>query len=131
MLHLFLVFIFILGYLITLLLSLNYHFRNHNPLQLLLQHVFSAMIWLCYSLTLIWFLPISTLVCRIMRILSSLLNQHAPARTRSVRLRPHSPWFSVAIQTARKLCRVHERKWRHTRLEIDRQLYIVIKATRF
>jgi hypothetical protein len=56
-------------------------------------------------------------------ILSSLLNKHAPARTRSVRLRPHSPWFNDAIQTARKLRRVHERKWRHSRLEIDRQLY--------
>ena len=43
--------------------------------------------------------------------------------TRSVRVRPHSPWFNVAIQTARKLRRVHERKWRHIRLEIDRQLY--------
>ena len=40
MLHLFLVFIYILGYLITLLLCLNYHFRNHNPLKLLLQNKF-------------------------------------------------------------------------------------------
>ena len=56
-------------------------------------------------------------------ILSGLLNKHVPARTRSVRVRPHSHWFNVAIQTARKLRRVHERKRRHIRLEIDRQLY--------
>lgn len=61
--------------------------------------------------------------------LSSLLDKHAPSRTRTVRLRPNSPWFYEGIRVAKQKRRRLERKWRRSKLEIDLQLYCEQKNT--
>ena len=56
-------------------------------------------------------------------IVGSLFDQHAPEQTRTVRIRPNSPWFTEEIRLARHKRRQLERKWRQSRTEINRQIY--------
>ena len=55
--------------------------------------------------------------------LIDILNKHAPISTRSVRLRPSSPWFNEGIREARQSRRRLERKWHRTKSTTDRELY--------
>ena len=55
--------------------------------------------------------------------IGSVLDKHAPSRTRTVRLRPNSPWFNKDIRTERQKRRRLERRWRRTKLEVDLQMY--------
>ena len=55
--------------------------------------------------------------------LSCLLDKHAPSRTRTVKLRPNSPWFHEGVRVAKQKRRQLERRWRSDKLEINRQLY--------
>jgi len=47
----------------------------------------------------------------------------APCRSRYITLRPHAPWFNDSLRVAKQDKRRLERKWRKTRLEVDRQRY--------
>lgn len=62
-------------------------------------------------------------------VLCDLLEQHAPQCTRYVTLRPHAPWFDDSLRNAKLIKRRLERKWRLTRLEVDRQIYRQYCAT--
>ena len=53
--------------------------------------------------------------------LSCLLDKHAPSRTRTVKLRPNSPWFHEGIWVAKQKRRQLECRWRSDKLEINRQ----------
>ena len=55
--------------------------------------------------------------------LSCLLDKHARSRTRTVRLRPNSPWFHEGIRVTKQKKRQLERRWRSDKLEINRKLY--------
>ena len=66
---------------------------------------------------------LSSLSMRYNIILRELLDEHAPQRTRYVTLRPHAPWFDNVIRKGKLTKRRLERKWRSTRLEVDRQIY--------
>ena len=57
-------------------------------------------------------------------ILSSILDIHAPVRTKTVTLRPAAAWYSVEINSLKKHRRRFERRWRRTKLPADRQLFI-------
>jgi len=46
--------------------------------------------------------------------LSQTLDKHAPATTKEVIVRPHTPWFSDSIKTAKQERRRAERKWKVT-----------------
>ena len=61
--------------------------------------------------------------------LSSLLDQHAPIRTKCATLRPTNPWLTDEVLTARRKGRTAKRRWRRLKntgeaLEIDRQIVI-------
>ena len=61
--------------------------------------------------------------------LSNILDKHAPTQTRTVRLRPNSPWFNDDIRLEKQKRRRLERKWRRTTLEVDLQMYCEQKNT--
>ncbi len=61
--------------------------------------------------------------------LSCVLDKHAPSQTRTVRLRPNSPWFNESIRLEKQKRRQLERKWRRTKLDVDLQMYSEQKNT--
>lgn len=52
--------------------------------------------------------------------LLQILDKHAPATTKEVIVRPHTPWFSGVIRKAKKDRRKAERKWKKSKLKSDR-----------
>ena len=56
--------------------------------------------------------------------LSSILNTHAPLKTKSVFPKPPNPWITPAIQAAKRTRRYLERVWRKSRFPSDRSKYI-------
>ena len=54
--------------------------------------------------------------------LRDLLDKHAPLETRVVTCRPSAPWMTTTIKEAKAQRRRLERKWRSTRLTVDRQI---------
>jgi hypothetical protein len=57
------------------------------------------------------------------KTLTSIFDSHAPAKIRTVTVRPNSPWYNDSIREAKLKRRRLEKKWRRSNLEIDRQLY--------
>ena len=54
----------------------------------------------------------------------NILDDHAPLKTRTVKLQSESPWFNDDIRAARKIRRQLERKWRDNgKREVHRQEY--------
>ena len=51
--------------------------------------------------------------------LASVLNTHAPLRSRTVVTRAQVPWFTDEIREAKRLRRRAERKWRLSVLDVD------------
>ena len=68
-------------------------------------------------------LSLDGLIERYNTTLTSLLNDHAPIRKKAVTLRPANPWFTPEIQMEKVTRRRLERRWRKTRLTVDRELY--------
>ena len=65
-----------------------------------------------------------TLIDQYGRVLSALLDKHAPMISRIVRCHPKSPWFNDELRTAKQQLRALERKAFSPRgLEIDRQIF--------
>ena len=62
------------------------------------------------------------LVYQYRHVLSELLDKHAPSKTKTLTARPEAPWMEEAIFAARKERRRLERRWRLSRLTIDRQI---------
>ena len=57
-------------------------------------------------------------------ILSQLVDKHAPVKERVVTIRPSAPWYTDEIKTEKHFRRKLERKWRSSKLTIDRELYM-------
>ena len=68
-------------------------------------------------------LSLDDLIERYNTTLTSLLNDHAPIRKKVVTLRPANPWLTPEIQMEKVTRRRLERRWRKTRLTVDRELY--------
>ena len=68
-------------------------------------------------------------------VLSSILDEHTPLRTRIITLRPHAPWYNNEIRKQKTICRKCERCWRRSGLASDYQSYVdqclVVKNTIF
>ena len=56
-------------------------------------------------------------------IMRTLVDKHAPLRTKTIHLRPNSPWYTEELHEAKHLRRKLERKWRQTKLNVDHQIY--------
>ena len=59
------------------------------------------------------------LVCDYNVSLSSIMDRHAPLKTKSVRARPQVPWYNADTAEAKRRRRKAERRWRKTRLPED------------
>ena len=55
--------------------------------------------------------------------LKDILDKHVPQMTKTVRVRPNTEWYNNEIHTAKQERRRLERQWRHTKLEVHRQMY--------
>ena len=55
--------------------------------------------------------------------LSDILEKHAPLKKCIITIRPFNGWYTQEITEAKKFRRRLERRWRSSRLEIDRQLF--------
>ena len=51
------------------------------------------------------------------------LNTHAPSKKRTISNRPSAPWYTLEIKQAKQHRRAAERKWKKTKLTIDKQIY--------
>ena len=56
-------------------------------------------------------------------VLLSILDKHAPLRTKIITLRPNAPWYSEEIRKQKSNCRKLERRWRPSKLESDYRPY--------
>ena len=56
--------------------------------------------------------------------LSQVLDTHAPLKSKSVVIHPEAPFYNDELDKAKKVKRASERKWRKTKLEVHRQIYI-------
>lgn len=70
-------------------------------------------------------------VCEKLDIFNStligIIDTLAPARTKTITIRPKTHWFCEDIKNAKREKRKAERKWRRTKLEVDRQIYVKLK----
>ena len=53
----------------------------------------------------------------------SVLDKHAPIKTKSHKLRPKQPWYTHGVSVERRLRRRLERKWRKSGTDSDRKAY--------
>ncbi|GFR97234.1 reverse transcriptase-like protein [Elysia marginata] len=58
---------------------------------------------------------------------SNVLEAHAPQKVKSIVIRPNCEWYTDGLRKAKQERRKAERRWKKSRLEIDRQLYVTIK----
>ena len=57
------------------------------------------------------------------KVLSNLIELHAPVRTRTVTLRPYSPWYDDNLRSLKRAKRQAERKYVKSGLEVHRQIF--------
>ena len=55
--------------------------------------------------------------------LRSLIDTHAPIKSKTIVMRPSCPWYTDELHEAKHLRRKLERKWRATKLSVDHQIY--------
>ena len=58
------------------------------------------------------------------KAMKSSIDKHAPMRTRTTQSRKREPWYNDDIHNARQLRRINETRWRKTKLEIHRQIFV-------
>ena len=57
----------------------------------------------------------------------SVMDKHAPSKTRKVTERPHSPWFTLKEKQAKQERRKAERRYNKTGLQIHKDIFIYLK----
>ena len=58
------------------------------------------------------------------KAMKSSIDKHAPIRRRTTQSRKREPWYNDDIHNARQLRRINETRWRETRLDIYRQIFV-------
>ena len=87
---------------------------------------FSQILWALYSTN-----PatdVDALAEQYHKVVSDLVAIHAPLVSKTVAARPPAPWFTPEIAVARRERRRLERRWRHSKLTIDREIYVAKKT---
>lgn len=59
--------------------------------------------------------------------MADLVAEHAPTKTKTIKLVPEAPWFDTEYAEHRKLRRRAEKKYRRSRLEADRKVYLAMR----
>ena len=62
------------------------------------------------------------------KVIITLVSKHAPLTTRSVTSRAPAPWYTPEIASARRERRRLERRWRHTKLTVDHEIFVAQKC---
>ena len=63
------------------------------------------------------------------KVLHELLDKHAPQKKCTITIKPNAPWYNSETLQAKRLTRKAERRWRKSKLEVDKQSYIEISET--
>ena len=66
----------------------------------------------------------SELVSQFNKVLTEVLDRHAPLQTTRRKVRLRQPWYNAEIHAARKMRRQSERRWRKSRLESQLALFM-------
>ena len=66
---------------------------------------------------------LDSFACNYNTTLSSVIESHAPLKTKTIVSRPTVPWYNDDIHKAKLLRRKAERKWKKTKRETDFQLF--------
>ena len=56
-------------------------------------------------------------------VLSNLLNEHAPEKSREISLRPKAPWYTDSLRDMKRKKRSLERRWKKTELTVDKEVF--------
>ena len=56
-------------------------------------------------------------------VLSSVLNDHAPTKSKTIKILPNAPWFDCEYEHLRKLRRRAEKAYRRSGLDADKEAY--------
>ena len=59
------------------------------------------------------------------KLLSIMLDRHAPKITKTITVRPNTEWYDETIHQAKQRCRQLEHRWQKSKLEIDRHAVIL------
>ena len=57
------------------------------------------------------------------KVMLSIIDKHAPVRSKMVKVVPRAPWFDTEYATLRRHRRKAEKKYRRTGHEVDKQLF--------
>ena len=71
---------------------------------------------------------VDTLATQYHNVVSDLVSIHAPLITRTVTSRPPTPWYTSEIALARQERRRLEKRWRRTKLTVDREVFVAQKC---
>ncbi len=66
---------------------------------------------------------VADLAAQYHRVMSELLDKHAPIITKSVTSRPSTPWYTTDIKAEKRQCQHLERTWRRTKKSTDHHCY--------
>jgi len=72
--------------------------------------------------------PVNDLILLYNNLIKATLDKHAPEKTRTITLRPTIPWINDDLKAAKQERRKAERRWRHSRLTIHREIYVHCRA---
>jgi exonuclease III len=68
--------------------------------------------------------PLDEQVQRYNEVLTTILDQIAPTKTRTIRIRPRAEWYNEEIRAAKQERRKAERKWRKSKQTTDRNAFL-------
>lgn len=57
-------------------------------------------------------------------LLASILEKHAPLKTKAIILRPHAPWYTDDIRVQKSRRHRLERRWRLSKLSVDHKVFV-------
>ena len=66
---------------------------------------------------------LSLLLTKYDSLCETIIDKHAPMCMKKFILRPQVPWYNAEIATAKRIRRKCERRWRRTRLDVDRESF--------
>ena len=69
----------------------------------------------------------SVMISEYNSIVTEVLNKHAPVKQKEIKVVPTAPWFDGDYRDLRKKRRKAEKKFRKTKLEIDKQIFIQLR----